>query len=193
MKNNQNSLPQIVFSMLTSYFRKNPLIPGLVMAFSIVGMISWANSDGNKPAITNDSSPYEAVSTVSSSIDVQKEDLIGYLKDRPFMDSFPNDPRKTYRIYVFGKDNTGAFITAKNFRQVIEVFQYEIRGNTLSIHFLNIDKKGKTSFKLETCKGPGSFDIKLSLSKDIKSDNKEGTYYSWKKIRKPRFTRHFSF
>ena len=108
-----------------------------------------------------------------------------YLHNRPFIDQFPIDPRKTYHIYVFTKQGNGAFITSQNFKQVIEIFFYSVKDNKLKYWFPNAKQKGTTHFKLEDSRGPGTFDIKLVLREDPKNNKRPKPYYSWKKY-KPR-------
>jgi len=131
------------------------------------------------------STPAKSHLSTDKSYNSTDESLLKYLRDRPFLSEFPVDPRKTYKIYVFGKDDMGVFITAKNFRQVIEVFFYKVKSNVITINFLNAKIKGDTPFRIKECSGPGSFDLTLELDKDLKNDKRQSKYYSWKKLKKP--------
>ena len=110
-------------------------------------------------------------------------DMSKYLCDRPFIDQFPIDPRKTYHIYVFTEQGTGAFITSQNFKQIIELFFYNKSENSIKYRFPNANLEGTTEFKIDDSRGPGTFDIKLSLSRDPKNEQSEKSYYSWKRYK----------
>ena len=108
-----------------------------------------------------------------------------YLHNRPFIDQFPIDPRKTYHIYIFTKQGTGAFITSQNFKQVIEIFFFSVKDNKMKYWFPNAKLKGTTNYRLEDSRGPGTFDIKIVMREDPKSNKRPKPYFSWKKY-KPR-------
>ena len=108
-----------------------------------------------------------------------------YLCNRPFIDQFPIDPRKTYHIYIFTKQGHGAFITSQNFKQIIEIFFYEVKQGKMRYFFPNAKQKGVTNIKMDDSRGPGTFDIALTIREDPKNNRRPKKYFSWKKY-KPR-------
>jgi hypothetical protein len=182
MKKTKLQISLILSKALLTYIKRKPLLLG-VFILSAVGCLWNATSSsfpGVYPEVNEIAGTVLPTNTVSPA-----EDLKQYLRDRPFIDSFPVDPRKTYKIYIFGKDDMGVFITAVNFRQIIEIFTYKVSGDTVSFNFLNADIKGKSPYRIIPCDGPGTFDISLELDKDIKNGNQKGVYYSSKKIKTP--------
>lgn len=167
----------ILSKALLTCMKKTPLFVAVLLVILAGATSSYI--------VSSPATEEQTLSRIDSTMVTPTEDLKKYLRDRPFIDSFPVDPRKTYKIYIFGKDDMGIFITAKNFRQVIEVFTYKVSDNVISFNFLNANIKGKSPFRILPCRGPGSFDISLELDKDIKSNNRKGIYYSSKKIKAP--------
>lgn len=196
MKKTKLEISIVLSKALLMYLKKKPFFLGIVTLITVGFILNFAPSffgnglfDCHKDQIvTTNLSEVASVQKSTACLEATTmeepcENLKQYLRDRPFIDSFPVDPRKTYKIYIFGKDDMGVFITARNFRQVIELFTYKVSGDTIAFDFLNANVKGKSPFKIVACDGPGTFDISLELKKDIKSNNHRGVYYSSKKIK----------
>jgi len=154
------------------------LVAGLAFAW-------WGSSATPPPPTPSADGTFGTDGTTSADAATDDAQLRELLTNRPFIDQFPVDPRRTYHIYVFTKEGTGAYITAQNFKQVIELFFYGIEDGNIVYRFPHARLEGRTGFDIKDCRGPGTFDIKLVLQRDPKNDGRSGTYFSWKRY-KPR-------
>ena len=106
------------------------------------------------------------------------------LRERPWWDKYPNDPRATYHVYLFSKQrNLGAYVIVTAWRANYEFFLYKVLGNKVFYYFPESKTKGSTPVTIVNERGPHNFDLKLTLASDPKQESRPTKYYSWKRQR----------
>lgn len=104
------------------------------------------------------------------------------LMNRPWFDGYPVDPKpeKPYHAYLFAEDGMGLYVTLKSrYTQEIELFYYKADKGKIQIYLPETKVKANGSYAISPCKGPGEFDVKLSLSTDPKNNLKSKDYFSF--------------
>lgn len=138
----------------------------VLMGAALVGVaLLWFGAPAPAPL----SPPHEAAA----------DDPSAWLTERPWFDQFPSDPRKTYHVYFFAKNGTGAYIEVQAFRQVLEIFSYTAVKGRILYWFPGSGTRGETSYTLTRTRGPGTFDLALELAADPKLGGRKARYGSW--------------
>ena len=114
----------------------------------------------------------------------QLQGLGKYLLGRPFIDKFPVDEKAKYEIYFFSKKGVAVYAIVEYYKEIDEFFFFKALLGRMVYWFPHSKLKGLTKYKLEECKGPGTFNIKLTIAEDPKKGKKERVYYSWKEFKR---------
>ena len=118
--------------------------------------------------------------------DVEAAVSWSYFYKRPFFDKFPSDPHGTYNVYFFSDKSVAAYIEIEYMKQINEFFFFRRILNRFGYMFPYSKRKGISRFTLESCDGPGTFDLKLTIVNDPKADKKPRVFYSWRNFKQPK-------
>lgn len=138
-------------------------------------------------AIVNDLNSDGSIAGDSKAMDDESEitGLTKFFYKRPFLDKFPRDQHDKYKVYFFTDKSVGAYMEMEYMKQINEFFLFKRVLNRFAYVFPYSKLKGMTRFKLESCEGPGTFDLKMTVINDPKFNKEKRVFYSWKSFKPP--------
>ena len=106
----------------------------------------------------------------------QKSELFETL----WLDRVPEMMHDSWNGYLFTTDNVGLNIqAASSFKITIEIFEFQLKKNTLKWHFPHDGSKTKTKISIEKLKKPTKhFDKQLTIENDPKNGGKDKVYFT---------------
>ena len=111
--------------------------------------------------------------------------LSQFFYQRPFLDKLPRDQHDKYNVFFFTDKSVGAYIEVEYMKQINEFFLFKKVLNRFAYVFPYSNLKGMTRYTLESCDGPGTFDLKLTIINDPKNNKQKRVFYSWKSFKPP--------
>lgn len=97
-----------------------------------------------------------------------------------WLDSVPEMMHDSWKGYLFTTDNVGLSIdAASSFRITLEIFEFQLKKNTIRWHFPHDGSKVNTKYTIEKLKKPTKhFDRQLTVENDPKNDGKTSVYFT---------------
>jgi hypothetical protein len=126
-----------------------------------------------------------ATESITNDSDPEVTGLSQLFYKRPFFDKFPADQHEKYNVYFFTDKSVGAYMEMEYMKQINEFFLFKKVLNRFAYLFPHSKLKGMTRFALESCEGPGTFDLKMTVFNDPKKNKEKRVFYSWKSFKPP--------
>ena len=106
----------------------------------------------------------------------QKAELLETL----WLDSVPEMMHDSWKGYLFTTDNVGLSIeAASSFKITLEIFEFQLKKNTIRWHFPHDGSKVNTKYTIEKLKKPTKhFDRQLTVENDPKNGGKTRIYFT---------------
>lgn len=106
----------------------------------------------------------------------QKSELLETL----WLDRVPEMMHDSWKGYLFTADNVGLNIQADSaFKITLEIFEFQIKKDTVRWHFPHDGSKSSTKFTVEKLKKPTKhFDRQLTIEKDPKNGGQKTIYFT---------------
>lgn len=97
-----------------------------------------------------------------------------------WLDRVPEMMHDSWQGYLFTPDNVGLSIKAESaFKLTLEIFEFQLRKNTIRWHFPHDGTKTQTQYTIEKLKKPTKhFDRQLTIENDPKNDGKTKVYFT---------------
>lgn len=113
---------------------------------------------------------------VAPAIDAKAHEI----HDTLWLDRVPEMMHDSWQGYIFTTDNVGLAIQAESsFKLTLEVFEFQLRKDTLRWHFPHDGKKAETKFVIERLKKPTKhFDRQLTIEGDPKNGGQTKVYFT---------------
>lgn len=111
---------------------------------------------------------------------VEVTPMKGEILETLWIDRLPEMMHDSWQGYLFTSDNVGLNIqAASSFKITLEIFEFQIRKNTVRWHFPHDGSKTKTTFKVEKLKKPTKhFDRQLTIENDPKNGGETKVYFT---------------
>jgi hypothetical protein len=102
------------------------------------------------------------------------------IHDTLWLDRVPEMMHDSWQGYIFTPDNVGLSIQAESsFKLTLEIFEFQIRKNSIRWHFPHDGKKAETKFTIERLKKPTKhFDRQLTIENDPKNGGQTKVYFT---------------
>jgi len=102
-------------------------------------------------------------STPAASTAVAPADSPDLLARRLWLDSYPDAPTDKFSLWLFVDDGIGIFRKGSGFRFLIDVVEYDQKGDRLSVKILEENKKKETRYTIKSCNEKPPFDLCLTF------------------------------
>lgn len=116
------------------------------------------------------------ISSETVEVTPQRSDILETL----WLDRVPEMMHDSWKGYLFTADNVGLNILADSaFKITLEIFEFQLRKDTIRWHFPHDGQKSNTKFTIEKLKKPTKhFDRQLTIENDPKNGGKKTIYFT---------------
>ncbi|MBI3890702.1 MAG: hypothetical protein HY303_04135 [Candidatus Wallbacteria bacterium] len=154
--------------------RRKVLIAMVVALAYLLAVVALERELG--PASGENVPAMQTVTAICAPVPADRE---AYLMGRAWVDHVPQNPRDSFRLYVFQDNSVGAFVSVESFFKFnIEVFTFQVRNNVIQFGFPHSRQKHGSGYVIEDFRGRGELNLKMTIAKDPRAGGNPSTYFS---------------